>query len=131
MVHLIQLVRIFFIESLFTNSIGCVNIQHFYVFFGGITDENVIGLSLQEILPDNNNVKAEKMLVANPPNILKRAKSMRMENSVSLSFKSNIPNIEVMFFALLSFFVLFYFNLLLKPIEMTFGLFCFVIILNE
>lgn len=48
-----------------------------------VTDENVIGLSLQEILPDNNNIKAEKMLVSNPPNILKRSKSMRLDNSVS------------------------------------------------
>lgn len=46
-------------------------------------DENVIGLSLQEILPDNSNVKAEKMLVANPPNILKRAKSLKNQESVS------------------------------------------------
>lgn len=45
-------------------------------------DENVIGLSLQEILPDNN-IKTEKMLVSNPPNILKRAKSIKMENAVS------------------------------------------------
>lgn len=47
-------------------------------------DENVIGLSLQEILPDNN-IKAEKMLVSNPPNILKRAKALKMENAVSKS----------------------------------------------
>lgn len=46
------------------------------------SDENVIGLSLQEILPDNN-IKAEKMLVSNPPNILKRAKTLKMENAVS------------------------------------------------
>lgn len=46
------------------------------------SDENVIGLSLQEILPDNN-IKAEKMLVSNPPNILKRAKALKMENAVS------------------------------------------------
>lgn len=51
------------------------------------SDENIIGLPLQEILPDNNNVKAEKMLVANPPNILKRAKSQKNQESVSkLSF---------------------------------------------
>lgn len=49
-----------------------------------ISDENVIGLSLQEILPDNNNFTAGKMLVANPPNILKRAKSLKMQNSVSI-----------------------------------------------
>lgn len=48
-----------------------------------ISDENVIGLSLQEILPDNNNIKAEKMLVANPPNILKRSKSLKVQNAVS------------------------------------------------
>lgn len=46
------------------------------------TDENVIGLSLQEILPDNN-IKKEKTLVSNPPNILKRAKVLKMENEVS------------------------------------------------
>lgn len=44
----------------------------------------MIGLSLQEILPDNN-IKAEKMLVSNPPNILKRAKALKMENAVSES----------------------------------------------
>lgn len=44
----------------------------------------MIGLSLQEILPDNNNIKTEKMLIANPPNILKRAKSLKMENAVSV-----------------------------------------------
>lgn len=55
----------------------------FHLFSFTHEDENVIGLSLQEILPDNNNIKTEKMLVANPPNILKRAKSMKMENAVS------------------------------------------------
>lgn len=62
-----------------TNIIWCF----FFFCAVDILDENVIGLSLQEILPDNNNIKAEKMLVANPPNILKRAKSMKMENAVS------------------------------------------------
>lgn len=48
-----------------------------------LLDENVIGLSLQEILPDNNNIKTEKMLIANPPNILKRSKFVKMNNAVS------------------------------------------------
>lgn len=56
-------------------------------------DENVIGLSLQEILPDNNNVKTEKMLVANPPNILKRAKSLKNQESVSKRSK-HLFNVE-------------------------------------
>lgn len=47
-----------------------------------MNDENVIGLSLQEILPDNN-AKKEKILVSNPPNILKRAKALKSENAVS------------------------------------------------
>lgn len=53
----------------------------FFIFL--FSDENIIGLDLQEVLPDNN-VKVEKMLTANPPNILKRAKILRNENSVSL-----------------------------------------------
>ncbi|XP_055308714.1 myb protein isoform X4 [Sitodiplosis mosellana] len=48
-----------------------------------LIDENVIGLSLQEILPDNNNIKTEKMLVANPPNILKRSKSIKIQNAIN------------------------------------------------
>lgn len=58
-------------------------------------DENVIGLSLQEILPDNNNIKTEKMLVANPPNILKRAKSMKMENAVSANYIHATGNVPI------------------------------------
>lgn len=64
--------------------------NHFYPYAKNIklfikfSDENVIGLSLQEILPDNNNIKAEKMLVANPPNILKRSKSLKIQNAVSI-----------------------------------------------
>lgn len=39
---------------------------------------------MQEILPDNN-IKTEKMLMANPPNILKRAKALRnADNAVSI-----------------------------------------------
>lgn len=54
------------------------------LYYSTFLDENVIGLSLQEILPDNNNIKTEKMLVANPPNILRRAKSLRMQNDVCI-----------------------------------------------
>lgn len=67
-----------------------VLLKSFYPYAKNITlfikfsDENVIGLSLQEILPDNNNIKAEKMLVANPPNILKRSKSLKTQNAVSI-----------------------------------------------
>lgn len=50
--------------------------------FSEFLDENVIGLSLQEILPDNNNIKEEKILVANPPNILKRSKSLKSHVSI-------------------------------------------------
>lgn len=57
-------------------------IHSFFAHWPNPTDENIIGLDLQEILPDNN-LKAEKMLTGNPPNILKRAKVLRNENSVS------------------------------------------------
>lgn len=80
----IQQVSFYFFVGL-RSAFALHSYQHIFVIFIHFnfrSDENVIGLSLQEILPDNN-IKAEKMLVSNPPNILKRAKALKMENAVS------------------------------------------------
>lgn len=68
-----------------------INVLFIFIFW---TDENVIGLSLQEILPDNNIVKSEKMLVANPPNILKRAKSLKNQDLVCTHLFNAITKIK-------------------------------------
>lgn len=66
------------------------------IYHANVLDENVIGLSLQEILPDNNNIKPEKMLVANPPNILKKSKSLKIQNAVSVHKKKTTNQVNLL-----------------------------------